>query len=54
VLLLILLRAENRYNQFSQLLLPLAGGFIIAMLQIILIDWLRFLITGTWDGFHLG
>ncbi len=54
VLLLILLRAENRYNKFSQLILPLVGGFIVAMLQIILIDWLRFLVTGAWDGFHIG
>ena len=48
------LRKENAYLTWRELLLPLALGFILAMVQIGLIDAGRFLLTGTWDGFHLG
>ena len=51
---LMLLRAENRFQFAWQLVLPLTGGFGIALLQIIALDLVRFLLTGTWDGFHLG
>jgi uncharacterized membrane protein len=49
-----LLRMENRSTRFRQLLTPLVGGFGLALLQIALLDGLRFLFTGTWDGFHFG
>ena len=51
---LIILRKENAYQGFSQMLLPLVGGFGIGLLQIALFDLARFALTGTWDGFHLG
>ncbi len=51
---LLLLRKENAYQKLSQMLLPLAGGIGIALLQIVLFDLARYAITGTWDGFHLG
>jgi uncharacterized membrane protein len=51
---LMLLRFENGITRAQQLLLPLTGGFGIALLQIALLDLARFWITGTWDGFHLG
>ena len=51
--LLILFRKENRISHYHDLILPLSGGFIMAMTQIILLDLGRFLLTGTWDGFHL-
>jgi uncharacterized membrane protein len=51
---LMLLRFENCITRAQQLLLPLIGGFGIALLQIALLDLARFWITGTWDGFHLG
>jgi hypothetical protein len=51
---LMILRAENRFNQPAELLLPLTGGFTMAMLQIALLDLGRFLLTGTWEGFRLG
>jgi uncharacterized membrane protein len=53
-LLLILFHAENRYQNWQSLLLPLTGGFGLALAQIVLLDGLRYLLTGTWDGFHLG
>jgi hypothetical protein len=32
----------------------LAGGFGLGLLQIAFLDFIRYLLTGTWDGFHLG
>lgn len=54
MLWLVVLKRENRYNGFKELLIPLIGGFGLALIQIGFLDWLRFLITGTWDGFHIG
>jgi uncharacterized membrane protein len=54
MVLLLLLRFENRFYAAYQLALPLVGGFGIGLLQIILLDVLRFALTHTWDGFHLG
>jgi uncharacterized membrane protein len=47
-------RAENRYNHFKEMLIPLVGGLTVAFLQIGLLDLLRYGLTGTWEGFHLG
>lgn len=49
-----LFRLENRFEKFRDMIFPLVAGFTIALLQIAIIDYLRFLFTGTWDGFHLG
>jgi len=49
-----LLRTENQYLHLQQLFFPLTAGFGVALLQIALLDIGRYLITGTWDGFHLG
>jgi hypothetical protein len=54
MLWLVLLKRENRYNGFKELLVPLIGGFGLALIQIVILDWLRYLLTGTWEGFHLG
>ncbi|MFC2026293.1 DUF2085 domain-containing protein [Chloroflexota bacterium] len=51
---IMILHSENRYSNFNQLIFPLVGGFGIALIQIGLLDLVRFLITGTWDGFHFG
>lgn len=51
---LMLFRRENAYFKTQQLLLPLIGGFGLAILQIALLDLARYALTGTWDGFHLG
>ena len=51
---LMVFRAENLYRYAVQMLLPLAGGFGLALLQIAALDFVRYLLTGTWDGFHLG
>lgn len=51
---LMLLKRENHIERITQLLVPLAGGLLFAILQIVIIDVGRFILTGTWDGFHLG
>ena len=51
---LMVLRKDNQFQRFSQLILPLIGGFTIALLQIAALDFVRYFFTGTWEGFHLG
>lgn len=51
---LMVLKQENRFWRLYQLGLPLLGGFTLGLIQIGLFDFARYLLTGTWDGFHLG
>lgn len=53
IFVLAIFKQENRYEHWRQLTLPLTGGFILALTQIGLLDIGRFILTGTWDGFHL-
>lgn len=54
LLWIIVLRRENQYNHWREYSTFLITGFGFALLQIMLIDLGRFLLTGTWDGFHIG
>ena len=54
MLILIMFKHENRYTSSNQLVIPLVLGFGLAMVQIVLLDLLRYSVTGTWEGFHLG
>ncbi len=51
---LMLFRRENRFTLSVQLAWPLLAGFVTALAQIIVLDFIRYLITGTWGGFSLG
>lgn len=51
---LMILRRDNTIQRPAQLLWPLVAGFGVALLQIILLDLVRYALTGTWDGFHFG
>lgn len=51
---LMILRMDSRFEHIWQLILPLTGGFTFGLLQIAALDFIRFLFTHTWDGFHLG
>lgn len=53
MVLVMLFKKENRYTRFSELYIPLIGGYIVALTQIGAIDLLRYLWTGTWSGFGL-
>jgi hypothetical protein len=54
MIMMMVFRAENLYSHARQMLMPLASGFGLALLQIVALDFVRYLLTGTWDGFHLG
>ena len=49
-----ILRKENRFLKPMQLFIPLVAGFGMAILQIAILDLVRFALTGSWDGFHFG
>ena len=51
--LVMLFKRDNTYHSFRELLIPLVGGYILALLQIGVIDLVRYLLTGTWGGFSL-
>lgn len=54
ILWLMLFRQENKYDRISQCWLALLAGLTLGILQIALIDAVRFWMTGTWGGFPLG
>lgn len=51
IIWLMVFRKENSFDRWKQLLLPMAAGLATAIVQIGLIDWVRYLFTGTWSGF---
>lgn len=51
--LVMLFKRDNTFTRFSQFLLPLMGGYSVALIQIGAISLLRFYLTGTWSGFSL-
>ena len=53
MLIMMVFKVENGYNQVSQMVYALIGGLTVAIIQIGLLDFLRYLFTGTWEGFHL-
>jgi uncharacterized membrane protein len=53
VLTITLFKRQNHAVTWHQLWLPIIGALTLAISQVAIIDLLRYLITGTWDGFHL-
>ncbi len=51
---LITFRLENRFTQLTQMFFPLLGGLTLSLLQVSALDLVRYVLTGTWDGFHIG
>jgi uncharacterized membrane protein len=51
MVLVMAFKRDNTFERFDQLLQPLLGGYMIALLQIGVIDLGRYLLTGTWGGF---
>lgn len=45
-------RRENRAERWRDLFTPVVIGLTLAVIQIGAIDWLRYSLTGTWEGFH--
>jgi uncharacterized membrane protein len=54
ILWLMLFKRDNRFTRPVQLIWPLLAGFVTSMVQIILLNIVRYLLTGTWDGISLG
>jgi hypothetical protein len=54
MVLVMLFRLENRYRAFWPMWALFVGGFGMALLQVGVLDLVRYLFTGTWDGFHFG
>ncbi len=54
MVILMLFKFENKIETIPQLTTSLMAGFMIALLQIAILDYLRFWMTGTWAGFHFG
>jgi hypothetical protein len=54
IVVVMIFRLENSFDNYRQLVFPLMTGFTIAMIQILLISFLRYKLTGTWDGFSIG
>jgi uncharacterized membrane protein len=50
MLLAILFKIENRWSRLRDVFLLLAAGFGVAIIQIGLMDWIRFILTGSWQG----
>ena len=53
MVLVMLFKKENVYDHLNQLIMPLLGGYFFALLQVGTIAFLRYLWTGTWEGFNL-
>jgi uncharacterized membrane protein len=49
-----ILRKENTFSRLSQITRYIIVGFFFAMVQIALLDLIRFIITGTWNGLFFG
>ncbi|HKZ43438.1 MAG TPA: DUF2085 domain-containing protein [Anaerolineales bacterium] len=54
ILWIMLFHKENQFGRLREAWVSLLAGFTIGVLQIGLIDMLRFWLTGTWGGFPLG
>ena len=50
-LILMALRKDGTITRYRQLILPITGGMMLTMIQIVSIASFRFNLTGTWSGF---
>jgi len=46
-------RLENHFASLRKFFYPLLAGFAVALTQIFVLDFLRYLLTGTWGEFPL-
>jgi uncharacterized membrane protein len=49
----VVFRRENTFSSWKCVWVPLLGGFVTALVQVGLIDFIRYSLTGTWAGFPL-
>ena len=53
MILMVIFNSENQVTEFKQMVPWLLGGILIAFMHIGAVDFLRYLLTGTWDGMHI-
>ena len=53
VVWLMVIKRENRFDSYRELVFPWLAGFLTALLQVIILDAARYMLTGTWGGFIL-
>ena len=53
VVWLMVTKKENRLDNYRDLAFPWLAGFLTALLQIAILDAVRYFLTGTWAGFNL-
>lgn len=53
MILMVIFSGENQIVRLRQLAPWLMGGIIVAFVHIGAIDFVRYMLTGTWEGFHL-
>lgn len=46
-------KVENGFTNIRELVIALLGGLTLALVQIGILDFIRYYLTGTWDGFHI-
>ena len=51
VIWIMLLRKENSFTSWNELGWWIIGGFGTALIQVMVIDLVRYILTGTWSGF---
>jgi uncharacterized membrane protein len=49
-----IIKKEKCFDDVKTLVYPLIAGFIVTIIQISLLDTIRYFITGSWNGFHFG
>jgi uncharacterized membrane protein len=47
-------KVENHFENVKDLVYPLIAGFLITVIQISVLDLVRYIVTGSWNGFHFG
>ena len=53
MILMVIFDKENQVTEPDQLVPWLLGGILIAFIHIAGVDFLRYMLTGTWDGMHI-
>jgi uncharacterized membrane protein len=54
MVIIMILKLENHFDNLSEMVYALLAGFMVALIQIAILDILRFAVTGSWSGFHIG
>ena len=54
IIMIMIFRKENQFTKLSQITRYVMAGFMLTMIQIALFDLIRYIITGTWNGFLFG